>query len=172
MRRNADDGECGWAARSGVVDKTRGLEERCERNRYSPSTISRCLAESQTCRENPKYEGKRSQRPLVCIPCTIQSIRGGQAAICSVFLFLFVRWHGRCPLPARWWAPTIYRVSPKKLPLKFIYSWSKIRAYSPCLMRKIMILMDPANDDDQSAPGQIIIVLISHREYARILDQV
>ena len=85
MRRNADDGECGWAARSGVVDKTRGLEERCERNRYSPSTISRCLAESQTCRENPKYEGKRSQRPLVCIPCTIQSIRGGQAAICSVF---------------------------------------------------------------------------------------
>ena len=77
--------------RSGVVDKTRGLEERCERNRYSPSTISRCLAESQTCRENPKYEGKRSQRPLVCISCTIQGIRGGQAAICSFSSFLFVR---------------------------------------------------------------------------------
>ena len=56
--------------------------------------------------------------------------------------------------------------------MKFIYSWSKIQAYSPCLMRKIIILMDPANDDDQSAPGQIIIFLIPHREYARILDQV
>lgn len=172
MRRNADDGECGWAARSGVVDKTRGLEERCERNRYSPSTISRCLAESQTCRENPKYEGKRSQRPLVCISCTIQGIRGGQAAICSFSSFLFVRWHGRYLLPARWSAPTIYRVSPKKFPLKFIYSWSKIQAWSPCLMRKIMISMDPANNDDQSAPGQIIIFLIPHREYERILDQV
>ena len=60
---------------------------------------------------------------------------------------------------------------PKKFPLKFIYSWSKILAYSPCLMRKIMILMDPANDDDQSALGQIIIFFIPHTEYARILDQ-
>ena len=118
----------------------------------------------------PKIRGKKEQRPLVCISCTIQGIRGGQAAICSFLSFLFVRWHGRCLLPARWWAPTKYRVSPKKFPLKFIYSWSKIRAYSPCLMRKIMIPMDPANDDDQSAPGQIIFFLIPHREYARILD--
>ena len=35
-----------------------------------------------------------------------------------------------------------------------------------------MIPVDPANNDDQSAPGQIIIFLIPHREYERILDQV
>ena len=119
----------------------------------------------------PKIRGKKEPATVSLHPLHNSKHQGRSSSNLFCFLFLFVRWHGRCLLPARWWAPTIYRVSPKKFPLKFIYSWSKILAYSPCLMRKIMILMDPANDDDQSAPGQIIIVLIPHKEYARILDQ-
>ena len=124
------------------------------RGKKEPATVSLHLL------HNSRHQGRSSSNLFFFV------------LFCSFLSFLFVRWHGRYLLPARWSAPTIYRVSPKKFPLKFIYSWSKIQAWSPCLMRKIMIPVDPANNDDQSAPGQIIIFLIPHREYERILDQV
>ena len=117
----------------------------------------------------PKIRGKKEPATVSLHPLHNSKHQGRSSS--NLFCFFVSVWLVTWQVPLAW-APTIYRVSPKKFPLKFIYSWSKIRAYSPCLMRKIMILMDPANDDDQSAPGQIIIVLIPHRDYARILDQV